>query len=163
LDYTWLCSKKLPTLTGFDTLSPTSGFAKGVSFMATDNQQAFGWFLAGLGIGALVGILYAPKSGRETREDIVATAKDGTEYVRVRAREVADQASVLVERGKGQATEYAQRGREVVERGRAQWEDFVDRGKGFVNDQSAKVAAAVDAGKHAYQETTAAPGEGPLA
>jgi gas vesicle protein len=130
--------------------------------MATDNQQAFGWFLAGLGIGALVGILYAPKSGRETREDIVATAKDGTEYVRVRAREVVDQAGVLVERGKGQATEYAQRGREVVDRGRAQWEDFVDRGKGFVNDQTVKVAAAVEAGKHAYVETTAAPGEGPI-
>lgn len=142
--------------------------------MATDNQQAFGWFLAGLGIGALVGILYAPKSGRETREDIVATAKDGTEYVRVRAREAVDQAGVLVERGKGAAaeytqrgreaaTEYAQRGREVVERGRAQWEDFVDRGKGFVNDQTAKVSAAVEAGKNAYVETTAAPGEGPLA
>jgi gas vesicle protein len=142
--------------------------------MANDNQQAFGWFLAGLGIGALVGILYAPKSGRETREDIVATAKDGTEYVRVRAREVVDQAGDLVERGKGAATQYAQRGREVateytqrgrevVERGRAQWEDFVDRGKGFVNDQTVKVAAAVDAGKQAYQETTAAPGEGPIA
>jgi gas vesicle protein len=131
--------------------------------MATDNQQAFGWFLAGLGIGALVGILYAPKSGRETREDIISTAKDGTEYVRVKAREVADQAGALTERGKAQAAEYAQRGREVVERGRAQWEDFVDRGKGFVNDQAVKVTAAVDAGKHAYVETTAAPGEGPLA
>jgi gas vesicle protein len=130
--------------------------------MANENQQAFGWFLAGLGIGALVGILYAPKSGRETREDIVATAKDGTEYVRVRAREVAGQASELVERGKGQAAQYAQRGKEVVERGRAQWEDFVDRGKGFVNDQTVKVSAAVDAGKHAYQEASAAPGEGPL-
>jgi len=130
--------------------------------MATDNQQAFGWFLAGLGLGALVGILYAPKSGRETREDIIATAKDGTEYVRVRAREAVDQAGQLVERGKGQAGEYVQRGKEVVERGRAQWEDFVDRGKGFVNDQTVKVAAAVDAGKHAYQETTAAPGQGPI-
>jgi len=130
--------------------------------MATDNQQAFGWFLAGLGIGALVGILYAPKSGRETREDIISTAKDGTEYVRVRARDIADQAGTVAERGKAQAAQYAQRGKEVVERGRAQWEDFVDRGKGFVNDQSAKVAAAVEAGKHAYVETTAAPGEGPL-
>jgi gas vesicle protein len=141
--------------------------------MSTDNQQAFGWFLAGLGLGALVGILYAPKSGRETREDIVATAKDGTEYVRVRAREAVDQAGVLVERGKGQATQYAQKGKEVVEqytqkgkevvdRSRAQWEDFVDRGKGFVNDQTVKVAAAVEAGKHAYVETTAAPGEGPI-
>jgi gas vesicle protein len=131
--------------------------------MATDNQQAFGWFLAGLGIGALVGILYAPKSGRETREDIISTAKDGTEYVRVKAREAADQAGALTERGKAQAAQYAQRGREVVERGRAQWEEFVDRGKGFVNDQTAKVSAAVDAGKHAYVETTAGPGEGPLA
>jgi gas vesicle protein len=130
--------------------------------MATDNQQAFGWFLAGLGIGALVGVLYAPKSGRETRDDIVATAKDGTEFVRLRAREVADQANVLVERGKGQAVEYVQRGKEVVDRGRAQWEEFVDRGKGFVNDQTVKVAAAVDAGRHAYQETTASPGEGPI-
>jgi gas vesicle protein len=130
--------------------------------MASENQQAFGWFLAGLGIGALVGILYAPKSGRETREDIVATAKDGTEYVRVRAREVVDQAGVFVERGKGQAVEYVSKGKEVVERGRAQWEEFVDRGKGFVNDQTVKVTAAVDAGKHAYQEASAAPGEGPL-
>jgi gas vesicle protein len=130
--------------------------------MANDNQQAFGWFLAGLGLGALVGILYAPKSGKETRDDIIATAKDGTEFVRVKAREVADNASVYVERGKGQAVEYVQRGKEVVERGRAQWEDFVDRGKGFVNDQTVKVAAAADAAKHAYVETTAAPGEGPI-
>ena len=130
--------------------------------MASDNQQAFGWFVAGLGLGALVGILYAPKSGRETREDLVASAKDGTEYVKVRAREVADQAGVLVEKGKSQAGEYVQRGREVVDRSRAQWEDFVDKGKGFVNDQSAKVAAAVDAGKNAYVETSAAPGEGPI-
>ncbi len=130
--------------------------------MANDNQQAFGWFLAGLGLGALVGILYAPKSGRETREDLVASAKDGTEYVRVRAREVVDEAGHYVERGKGQAVEYVQRGREVVERGRSQWEDFVDRGKGFVNDQTVKVSAAVDAGRNAYQEAAAAPGEGPL-
>jgi len=130
--------------------------------MATDKQQAFGWFVAGLGLGALVGILYAPKSGRETREDIVTSAKDGTEYVKVRAREAVDQAGTFVNRGKAQAGEYVQRGREVVERGRTQWEEFVDRGKGFVNDQTVKVAAAVDAGRNAYQETTAAPGEGPL-
>ena len=142
--------------------------------MASENQSvSFGWFLAGLGIGALVGILYAPKSGRETREDIISTAKDGTEYVKVRAREVADQAGQLIETGKAKAseyaetgkakaTEYAQRGKQVVDQGRAQWEDFVDKGKGFVNDQTVKVAAAVDAGKQAYQETTAAPGQGPI-
>ena len=130
--------------------------------MANENQQAFGWFFAGLGIGALVGILYAPKSGRETREDILTSAKDGSEYVRVRARDVADQAGVLVERGKAQAGEFAQRGREVIQEGRGQWEEFVDKGKGFVNDQTVKAAAAVGAAKHAYEKTSATPGEGPI-
>jgi gas vesicle protein len=32
-----------------------------------NNRQGLVWLLAGIGIGALVGILYAPKSGHETR------------------------------------------------------------------------------------------------
>jgi len=135
--------------------------------MSTESQNAsFGWFLAGLGLGALIGVLYAPKSGRETREDIVTSAKDGTEYVRVRAREVVgqageyvergkQQAGELVERGKHQASEYVQRGKEVVDQSRAQWEEFVDKGRGFVTDQTTKVAAAVEAGRNAYETTTA--------
>jgi len=44
--------------------------------MAEDNKvNQLGWFLAGLGVGALVGILYAPKSGRETREKIASGAR----------------------------------------------------------------------------------------
>ncbi len=51
--------------------------------MAEDSKSyGLAWFLAGLGVGALVGILYAPKSGRETREDIVSGAKEGTEYLK---------------------------------------------------------------------------------
>ncbi len=38
--------------------------------------SGLGWFLAGLGVGALVGVLYAPKAGKETREDLVASALD---------------------------------------------------------------------------------------
>jgi gas vesicle protein len=123
--------------------------------MSNENQTAsLGWFVAGLGLGALLGVLYAPKSGRETREDLISTAKDGTEYVRVRAREVADQAGSLVGKGKVQAAEYVQKGREAVEQGRAQWEEFVDKGKDFVSDQSSRVAAAVEAGRQAYVSAT---------
>jgi len=47
--------------------------------MAEENKSnGLAWFLAGLGVGALVGILYAPKSGRETREDLIAGAREGT-------------------------------------------------------------------------------------
>jgi gas vesicle protein len=129
--------------------------------MSNENASAsIGWFVAGLGLGALIGVLYAPKSGRETREDLITSAKDGTEYVRVRAREVADQAGTLVGRGKVQASEYVQKGREVVDQGRAQWEEFVDKGRDFVADQTTRVTAAVEAGRQAYATTTNETGSG---
>ena len=122
--------------------------------MAEDNK-AYGlaWFLAGLGVGALVGILYAPKSGRETREDLVSGAREGTEYLRNRTREAAQEVSALVDKSKEQVSEYVERGREAVDRGRAQWEEFVERGKNLVADQTTRVTAAVDAGKQAYKTT----------
>jgi len=122
--------------------------------MAEDNK-AYGlaWFLAGLGVGALVGILYAPKSGRETREDLVSGAREGTEYLRNRTREAAQEVSALVDKSKEQVSEYVERGREAVDRGRAQWEEFVERGKNMVADQTTRVTAAVDAGRQAYKTT----------
>lgn len=111
------------------------------------------WFLAGLGVGTLVGVLYAPKSGRETREDLLSGARDSTEYLRARTRQATDEVNALVDKSKQQMNEYVERGREAVDRGRAQWEEFVDRGKTFVSDQQNRVSAAVDAGREAYRTT----------
>ena len=36
---------------------------------------------AGAAVGAGIGILFAPKSGKETREDIAKATKEGVEYV----------------------------------------------------------------------------------
>ena len=120
--------------------------------MAEDNRiNGFAWFLAGLGVGALAGILYAPKSGRETRDDLANSAREGTEYLRNRSKQVAEQVGTLVDRGKEQVGEYVDEGREAVDRGRAQWEDFVERGKSLVGEQGSRVAAAVDAGRQAYK------------
>ncbi len=112
------------------------------------------WFLAGLGVGALVGILYAPKSGRETREDLAQRGREGSEYLRNRTRQAAEQVGTMVDKGKEQMNQYVGRGREVVDRGRAQWEDFVERGKNLVSDQTSRVGAAVDAGREAYRSTS---------
>lgn len=122
--------------------------------MAEDNKTngayGLGWFLAGLGVGALVGILYAPKSGRETRADLASGAREGTEYLRNRTRQAAEEVGALVDRSKEQVSQYVERGREAVDRGRAQWEEFVERGKSLVAEQTSRVAAAVDAGRQAY-------------
>ncbi len=55
--------------------------------MSDRDGNSLGWFLAGLGLGAVVGILYAPRPGNETREAIRARAEEGRDYVKTRARE----------------------------------------------------------------------------
>ena len=121
-----------------------------------DENKSYGvaWFLAGLGIGALVGILYAPKSGRETREDIAQGAREGTEYLRVRTCEAAENVSAMVDKGREHVSAFVDKGKEqvgeYVDRGRVQWEEFVERGKNLVSDQTSRVSAAVEAGREAY-------------
>lgn len=125
--------------------------------MAEESKSyGLGWFLAGLGVGALVGILYAPKSGRETRDDLANSAREGTEYMRARTKQAADEVSALVDKSKEQINDYVDRGREAVDRGRAQWEEFVERGKNAVNEQTGRVTAAIDAGREAYKSSTGA-------
>lgn len=111
--------------------------------MSEDQRSGgFSLFLAGLGIGALVGVLFAPKSGKETRDELISGAREGTDYIRQRSRDAA-----------GQVNEYVDRSKEYVDKGRAQWEDFVSRGRRYVGEQTGKVSAAVDAGKEAYRQT----------
>ena len=50
--------------------------------MADSDSNSFLWFLAGLGFGAIAGILYAPRAGNETREALRSKAEDGREFVR---------------------------------------------------------------------------------
>ena len=93
--------------------------------MAEDNG-GFMWFLAGLGLGALVGVLYAPRSGSETREVLREKAEEGREFVKTRGRQVRDQAG-----------------------------DWVERGKDVVGQQREQFKSAFDAGRQAYREATA--------
>ena len=76
--------------------------------MSDRDGNSFVWFLAGLGLGALAGVLYAPRSGSETREVLRARAEEGRDYVRNRAREAREQAA-----------QWADKGRDVVNRRRS--------------------------------------------
>ena len=52
----------------------------------------FAFFVAGLGIGALLALLFAPKSGEETRNMIAQKATEGRDYVATRGKELRRQA-----------------------------------------------------------------------
>jgi gas vesicle protein len=90
-----------------------------------DSSSTFLWFLAGLGVGAVVGVLYAPRSGEETRDTLRSKAEEGREYMRNRARQARDQAG-----------------------------DWVDRGRDVISQQKEQFKAAYEAGRQAYHETT---------
>jgi gas vesicle protein len=123
--------------------------------MADDNgTSGLGWFLAGLGVGALVGVLYAPKSGKETREDIVQASLDAKEKAAAYAQQSLDKANDLVAQGKQAAGEYVDRGKEYYEKGRSQWTEYVEKGKTLVQDQQNAVQSAINAGKEAYVAKT---------
>ena len=94
--------------------------------MADNVGPKASFFLVGLGIGALVGILFAPKSGEETREYLSQKADEGREYAQRKARELRERA-----------------------------EDLVERSKQAASRQKETLSAAVDAGRDAYQREKA--------
>ena len=83
--------------------------------------------MLGLGVGVGIGMLFAPKSGEETRKILKEKAGEGTEYVKQRSSEMKQTATEWVEKGK----------------------DALGRQKETISDA---VSDAVQAGKQAYRD-----------
>jgi gas vesicle protein len=100
--------------------------------MSDKDGNTFVWFIAGLGLGVIAGVLYAPRPGSETRDALRSKAEQGRDFMRERARQARDQAG-----------EWADRGREVF------------------HQQKEQFRSAYEAGKQAYQEVARPEGSGP--
>jgi len=85
-------------------------------------------FLLGLGVGVGIGMLFAPKSGQETRDLIKNKAGEGTDYLKQRSSEIRQTAA-----------------------------DWVDKGKEAIGRQKESLADAVEAGKQAYRDAVGHP------
>jgi gas vesicle protein len=97
--------------------------------MSDRGGNSFLWFLAGISIGAIAGVLYAPRSGDETRQALRSTADEGREFMKDRARQAREQAS-----------------------------GWADRGREVLNQQKEQFRSAYEAGRQAYHEATASEG-----
>jgi gas vesicle protein len=91
--------------------------------MSDNAGSKVSFFLVGLGVGTLLGILFAPKSGEETREYLASRADEGREYAQRKARELRERA-----------------------------EEMIERSKEIMSKQKDAVTGAVEAGKEAYRE-----------
>ena len=79
-------------------------------------------------MGAGLALLFAPKSGEETRELLRGKADEGKEYLKRRGSELVDSAG-----------------------------DIIERGKEAISRQRDTLAEAVEAGKQAYREAVSQP------
>ena len=79
-----------------------------------DNTGKLVWFFAGAAIGASIALLYAPKSGEETRRLLKEKALEGKDVLTESSRAILDKSSELYEKGKGLADDAA----EMFDRGR---------------------------------------------
>jgi gas vesicle protein len=83
-----------------------------------EESNSLGWFIAGAVLGAGVALLFAPKSGKATRDYITKTTKDGREAMETSGRELMEKGKELYERGKQiaeDATDLFERGRKLVQ------------------------------------------------
>jgi len=68
--------------------------------MSDNAGSKVSFFLIGLGIGSLIGVLFAPRSGEETRDYLASKADEGRDYAQKKARELRERAEDLLERSK---------------------------------------------------------------
>jgi gas vesicle protein len=96
--------------------------------MEEDNKLSY--FFLGLGLGVAVGVLFAPKSGAETREFLRSKAEEGIDNVKSQADNLKESAA-----------------------------DALERSKQTIQKHKDNLASAVEAGKQAYREATVTPGD----
>jgi gas vesicle protein len=110
-----------------------------------EERSGFGYFLLGLGIGVAAGLLWAPRSGEETRALLADKAGDGADYLKSRAQEGSDYV-------KSRAQEGSQYVKQRTDDLKSTANDVYERGRSHVAHQKETLTAAVEAGKQAYHD-----------
>src|SRR5579871_4848309 len=87
------------------------------------DKNGFSSFLLGLGVGIGIGMLFAPKSGSDTRQFIKDKSGEGADYLKQRSTELRDSAG-----------------------------DIFSKSKDALNRQKDTIADAMEAGKQAYRD-----------
>ena len=125
------------------------------------------FFLVGAGIGAVLALLFAPKSGEELRNDIADATRKGIDKSREAAQQLGTKASEVYDATRQKAGEYYEGARETAgeyyeatrERAAELYDtastkagEVVAKTRDAALNQAGSISAAVEAGKKAYVE-----------
>ena len=101
------------------------------------------YLLVGGGIGAVLALLFAPKSGEELRGDIADATRKGIEKSKEAAAQLQDKAGDYYEVSRDKASELYQTASEKAA-------DLADKAKAAAANTANPFSAAIEAGKDAY-------------
>lgn len=101
------------------------------------------YLLIGGGIGAIVALLFAPKSGQELRGDIADATRKGLEKGREAAGQIGEKAGEYYEVGRERATEFYQTAADKAS-------ELTEKAKDAAARTGNPFSAAIEAGKEAY-------------
>ena len=99
------------------------------------------YLLVGGGIGAILALLFAPKSGEELREDIADATRKGIEKSKVAASQIQEKAGEYYEVSREKAGELYQTAQEKAG-------ELSEKAKSVAASTANPFTAAIDAGKH---------------
>jgi gas vesicle protein len=114
------------------------------------------YLLIGGGIGAIIALLFAPKSGQELRGDLADATRKGIDRSREAAQQFGDRAGEYYEATRERAGELysqaASKASDVYSQASEKVGEVAKTARETATRQTSTVAAAIDAGKKAYQE-----------
>jgi gas vesicle protein len=127
--------------------------------MGNDNDNVstrLTYLLIGGGIGAVIALLFAPKSGQELRGDLADATRKGIDKSRETAQQLGERAGEYYESTRERAGElYSQAAPKASDKYSQASEkvgEVAQTARDTATRQTSTVAAAIDAGKRAYQE-----------
>jgi gas vesicle protein len=127
--------------------------------MGNDNDNVstrLTYLLIGGGIGAVIALLFAPKSGQELRGDLADATRKGIDKSRETAQQLGERAGEYYESTRERAGElYSQaatKASDIYSQASEKVGEVAQTARDTATRQTSTVAAAIDAGKRAYQE-----------
>jgi len=110
------------------------------------------YLLIGGGIGAILALLFAPKSGEELRGDIADATRKGLEKGKETAAQLQEKAGEYYEVTREKAGEYYQAAQDKAGELKNKAGEIAEKAKSAATSTANPFTAAIEAGKEAYTE-----------
>jgi gas vesicle protein len=119
----------------------------------SDVSTRLAYLLIGGGIGAVLALLFAPKSGQELRGDIADATRKGIDRTRETASQIGARAGEYYEATRDKAGDLAAAARQAAERRTGQFSAAIEAGKqAYAEEKRRTEVSGIEPARPAYED-----------